>query len=49
MHVATGGSEGKLTIWQIPSGFSEIGIHNVSKNKKKKVELNLNALPQLTS
>jgi len=49
MHVATGGSNGHLTIWQIPENFSQLGNHNVSKNKKKKVELSLNVLPQLTS
>jgi WD40 repeat protein len=49
MHVATGGSEGKLSIWQIPSDFDAVGSHNSVKSKKKKVELTLNALPKLAS
>lgn len=49
MHIATGGTDGILTIWQIPSDFSANGSHNSSKNKQKKVELNLNALPKLAS
>lgn len=46
-HVATGGSDGSLHIWQIPSNFEQAGSHNSVKNKKKKIELELNVLPQL--
>lgn len=48
-HVATGGSEGILSIWQIPTDFEKIGSHNSLKNKKKKIELDLNVLPRLTN
>lgn len=49
MHVATGGSEGSLCIWQIPQDFDKTGSHNALKQKKKKVELNLNILPKLAT
>ena len=36
-HIATGGSDGRLTIWNIPSDFETSGTHNSLKNKKKKI------------
>ena len=49
MHIATGGEEGILSIWEIPNKFGENGSQNVNKGKKKKVELNLSILPKLAS
>ena len=46
-HLASGGDEGILSIWQIPADFSS-GIHNESKGKKKKAALNNCVLPKLT-
>jgi WD40 repeat protein len=48
-HFASAGSQGELSIWQIPEGFEQLGSHNVIKNKKKKKEANLNVLPLLAS
>lgn len=48
-HLATGGSNGEINIWQIPEGFETLGTNNTIKNKKKKKEVNLNVLPLLAS
>lgn len=49
MHIATGGPEGKIHIWQIPTDFSQNSGHKSQKSKKKKVELDLSILPKLAT